>query len=291
VYPCVDGVGESTEFNGRGRQKLRGLTLSRIELTALYRYPVKSLAGQSVESLTVGPRGPDLDRHWMLVDLQGRFVTQRQQPRMALIHTSFSDAGGLSLKAPGMPGLVVGEAVGKRIPVSVWRDSLAAIQVGADVDQWLSDYLGVSCQLVELLPDVRRPVDPANAAGADQIGFADGFPFLLISQASLDQLNGRLAEALPMRRFRPNLVVAGCPPHAEDEWRRIRIGELSFRVAKPCSRCGIPTIDLETAERSREPLETLLTYRRRDKNVYFGQYLIHDSEGHLAVGMPVEILE
>ncbi len=190
-----------------------------------------------------------------------------------------------------MPTWVVEAAVGKRIQVSIWRDALTAVEVGPDTDRWLSDFLGVPCRLVELPPDGHRPVDPAYATASDQVGFADGFPFLLISQTALDQLNERLDAAVTMRRFRPNLVVTGCPPHAEDAWCRIRIGELNFRVVKPCSRCAIPTIDLETAERGREPLKTLLTYRQRDNKVCFGQYLIHDGEGRLAVGMSVEVLE
>mgnify|MGYP001828911861 CR=1 FL=1 len=136
-----------------------------------------------------------------------------------------------------------------------------------------------------------RRVDPAFSRATDQVGFADGFPFLLISQASLDDLNRRLAQPVAMLRFRPNLVVAGCEAFAEDGWRRIRVGELEFRVAKPCSRCIIPTIDPSTGQRGVEPLRTLNSYRRRGNKVYFGQNLVHESAGRLAVGMPVEVLE
>ena len=136
-----------------------------------------------------------------------------------------------------------------------------------------------------------RPVDPDYATEQDQVGFADGFPFLLISQGSLDDLNARLEQPVPMQRFRPNLVVEGCEPYAEDGWRRIRIGASSFRVAKPCSRCIIPTIDIDSAERNPEPLRTLMEYRKRDNKVYFGQNLIHDRQGRIEVGMPVEIIE
>jgi uncharacterized protein YcbX len=138
--------------------------------------------------------------------------------------------------------------------------------------------------------DSRRAVDPDYAAPADQVGFADGFPFLLISQASLDDLNARLDQPVPMLRFRPNLVVSGCGPYAEDGWKRIRIGDIEFRVAKPCSRCIIPTIDFATGERAREPLQTLMTYRKRDNKVYFGQNLLHDAGGRLEVGTQVEVL-
>ena len=190
-----------------------------------------------------------------------------------------------------MPDLMVRGAQGASLPVVVWRDKVNAIPVGGDADAWLSEFLAIDCRLVVFPYDARRAVDPDYAAATDQVGFADGFPFLLISQASLDDLNARLAQPVPMLRFRPNLVVEGCAAYAEDGWRRIRIGELEFRVAKPCSRCIIPTIDPATAQRSAEPLRTLMSYRRRDNRIYFGQNLIHDGTGRLAVGMPVEVLE
>jgi len=260
-------------------------------LAALYRYPVKSLRGEAFDALEVTPRGLAFDRRWMLVDGDGGFLTQRQHPRMALIQARVGADGGLQLQAPGMPPLEVAPPdAGRRMTVRVWGDRLPAAPVDPAVGRWLGGILGISCHLVCLADDVRRPVDPDYARPDDQVGFADGFPFLLISQASLDDLNARLEHPVPMLRFRPNLVVTGCAAFAEDGWRRIRIGGLSFRVAKPCSRCVIPTIDLETAEKGREPMRTLLSYRRRDNKVYFGQNLIHDGLGTLRVGMPVEVL-
>jgi hypothetical protein len=173
----------------------------------------------------------------------------------------------------------------------VWGDSVRAEAAGPEADDWLSRSLGVPCRLVCFARDAVRSVDPAFSRATDQVGFADGFPFLLISQASLDDLNRRLAQPVAMLRFRPNLVVAGGEAFAEDGWRRIRIGGLAFRVAKPCSRCIIPTIDPLTGQRGVEPLRTLNSYRKRGKQVYFGQNLVHESPGRLAVGMPVEVLE
>ena len=265
--------------------------MSELSLTALYRYPVKSLAGQALQAMSVDRRGPELDRHWMLVDPQGRFLTQRQYPRMTLIATRFGTDGTLRLQAPGMPELEVAASSRDRLEVRVWGDTLSAARVGDGADDWLRAFLGVPCHLVEHPGDVRRPVDPAFARPEDQVGLADGFPFLLISQASLNDFNGRLQTPLSMIRFRPNLVVAGCEPYAEDGWRRIRIGDMAFRVAKPCSRCMIPTIDPDTGERGREPMQTLLSYRRRDNKVYFGQNLIHDGLGRLHLGMTVEVVE
>jgi len=261
-------------------------------LSALWRYPVKSLRGQGCERLAIGPRGPVHDREWMLVDESGRFLTQRQQPRMAQIGVAL-EGDALVFDAPGRPPLRVARAgTGERLPVQVWNDRLEAQGMDPAADAWLSDFLGQPCRLVHFPEDTRRPVDPRYAQADDQVGFADGFPLLLISQAALDALNQRLDEPVDMRRFRPNLVVSGCAPHAEDDWRRIRIGGLTFRVVKPCSRCPIPGLDPETGEKRGRVLETLMQYRRgEDNKIYFGQNLLHDGRGELAVGMPVEVLE
>lgn len=260
-------------------------------LTGVFRYPVKSLRGASHDALEVGRRGFRYDREWMVVDKDGRFLTQRQVARMALIDTRVDDAGRLFLEAPDMPPIAVANDMAQPVDVVVWGDKVVASHVDPAADAWLTRFLGITCRLVRFPAGGVRAVDPAFAAAGDEVGFADGFPFLLISQASLDALNGRLEEPVPMVRFRPNLVVDGCGPHAEDSWRRLRIGDLRLRVAKPCSRCIIPTIDPETAERGPDPLRTLMTYRKQDNKVLFGQNLIHDGEGLLQVGMPVEVLD
>jgi hypothetical protein len=265
--------------------------MAAMTLQALYRYPVKSMRGVACQTLDVQARGFAFDRHWMLTDPQGDFLSQRQQPRMALISADLHEDGLLQLRAPGMADLSISTGSDERIEVVVWGDTVQAAPAGTDADAWLSQFLGLACRLVRLPEDAIRAVDPDYAHSSDQVGFADGFPFLLISQASLDDLNARLDVAVPMLRFRPNLVVDGCGAFAEDGWRRIRIGDIEFRVAKPCSRCIIPTIDPATGVRGREPLRTLMSYRRRDNKVYFGQNLVHDAVGHLAVGMPVEVLE
>ena len=260
-------------------------------LTGLYRYPVKSLGGERLAALDVEPRGLAFDRHWMLVDRQGVFLTQRQWPRMALISATVDAAGRLRLSAAGRPDFTLDACVDQRLEVTVWGDRVNALAAGREADAWLSDLLDVSCRLVCFPVQGVRAVDPAFADPGDQVGFADGFPFLLIGQASLDELNGRLARPVGMLRFRPNLVVGGCVPFAEDGWRRIRIGELELRVAKPCSRCIIPTIDPATGQRGAEPLRTLSSYRRRGSKIYFGQNLVHRGSGRLEVGMPVEVLD
>ncbi|MCB1775311.1 MAG: MOSC domain-containing protein [Gammaproteobacteria bacterium] len=259
-------------------------------LTALYRYPVKSLRGQGFAQLAVGPRGFVGDRQWMVVDAEGRFLSQRQQARMSLVDVEIDGDGELWLHAEGMAPLSPRVNGAERRRVTVWSDDVVGERVDPATDAWLSAFLDTSCQLVRFPDDIVRPVDPAFAAAQDQVGFADGFPFLLISEASLTDLNARLQQPVDMIRFRPNLVVSGCEPFEEDSWRRIRIGPIEFRVAKPCSRCIIPTIDPATGERGREPLATLMTYRRRDNKVYFGQNLVHDHQAVLEQGMAVEVL-
>lgn len=266
--------------------------MSDIVLSELYFYPVKSLRGIKLERAPVDRRGIRFDRHWMLVDPEGRFLTQRQNPRMALVGTQLIP-DGLRLTAPGMEDLEIScrEGRGEPLEVQVWADRCQARSSGDPAADWLSRFLGQPCRLVYLPAASTRAVDPDFAMADDQVGFSDGFPFLLISEASLEDLNRRLEQPLPMKRFRPNLVVRGCEPYAEDRWRRIRIGGVEFRVVKPCSRCAIPTIDTETAEKGPEPLRTLSQYRRQGGKVCFGQNLIHQGEGVLERDMTVEVLE
>jgi uncharacterized protein YcbX len=265
--------------------------MSEMRLTALYRYPVKSLAGEELEQSLVDGFGLAEDRRWMLVDREGRYITQRELPEMALISASV-DQRRLTLNAPGMTSLVVEAPAGSVEPISVkiWGDRCLARFCSNESQLWLSRYLGHTLRLVHMDEGELRQVDRQYAQEGERTAFSDGFPLLLISQASLDDLNGRMAQALPMIRFRPNLVVAGCEPFAEDGWSLIRIGEMTLRVVKPCSRCKITTVDPYTAEIGVEPLKTLASYRRQGNQVFFGQNLIHDAPGELAVGMPVEVL-
>jgi len=168
----------------------------------------------------------------------------------------------------------------------VWEDTVAAPSAGAAAAAWMSEHLGCRCEVVYLPDTTERLVDEGYEPRRE-LSFADGFPFLLISEGSLADLNSRLAQPLPMNRFRPNVVVSGCEPYAEDGWGVVVIGALRFVVAKPCSRCATTIVDQDTGERGREPLVTLARYRRAGNQVYFGQNLIHEDEGELAVGDPV----
>jgi len=260
-------------------------------VSELWVYPVKSCRGIALEHAAVGPRGIRWDRHWMVVDPAGRFLTQRQLPAMALIGTALAP-DALWLDAPErLPLRVPYDACGERTPVRVWGDELRACTVSEDADRWLSAALGSPCRLVRFPDDAPRAVDSQYGRPGDETAFSDGFPLLLIGQGSLDDLNARLARPLPMRRFRPNVVVRGAPPYAEDDWRQVRIGGLGCRVVKPCSRCAITTVDPEHGVRDgNEPLETLAGYRRRDGRVCFGQNVIPDGRGSLQVGDAVEVL-
>lgn len=224
----------------------------------------------------------------MLVDESGLFITQRTFPKLAKIQLSMT-ASGLELTYPGLKQLKIGlyQTDGKSRQVTVWRDSFPAASVGQEADNWFSQLLGIPVSLVAMMDDSCRQLDQKYARDTDQTGFADGFPFLLIGRSSLEDLNSRVGQKLSMRRFRPNLVVSESEPYVEDQWRHITIGNIGFRVVKPCSRCVITTIDPYTAEKMAEPLKTLAGYRKVGNEVYFGQNLIHDQSGLLVVGMKV----
>lgn len=260
-------------------------------LSRLFIYPVKSLAGVEVDAWPVDDFGLMNDRRWMIVDELGIALTQRERARLALIKPTLFD-GGITLTAPTMPPLVSQTPVNCVRPVTVWDDTVDVGDAGPEAREWLTDFIGEPASLVYMSPDCFRRIDPAYSADARRVSFSDGYPFLLISQESMDELNRRMETPLGIERFRPNLVVSGAAhPNAEDEWKRIRIGSLELDVVKPCARCAVPTVDPKTAERGKEPSRTLATYRKRDGKVYFGQNLIHRGSGELRVGDAAVVVE
>lgn len=265
--------------------------MSRIILSQLYVYPIKSTGGIALDNATADRRGLRYDRRWMLVDDSGGFMSQRKFPRMALIHPVLK-SDHLLVEAPGMPALEVplGSPGGQRTLADIWGDAVGVSPVGPDANRWFSEFLNMACSLVHLPDDSIRPVDSHYGRPEDSVSLVDGFPFLLISEASLEDLNSHLEEPLPMNRFRPNLVVRGCKPFAEDGWRRVRMGQLVFRVVKPCARCSITTVDQTKGVRGREPLRTLARYRKVGSKVLFGQNLIHDATGTVRVGDSLEVV-
>ena|SRR4028118_2077227 len=264
--------------------------MTQIKLSGIYIYPIKSAAGIALETAQVGKRGFQYDRQWMVVDETGKFLTQRQYPRMALI-TVRLEGDNLVIEAPNKKTLSIPVHLDSPhcLPVKVWQDVCDAIPLGEEVTQWFSEFLGISCQLVYMPESSFRPIDSRYATPNEQVSFADGFPFLLISEASLQDLNERLDEPIPMNRFRPNLVVSGCEAFAEDGWRSIRIGSIPFRVVKPCDRCLITTVDQAQGIPGKEPLQTLAQYRRWHGKILFGQNLIQEELGTLQLGDSVEI--
>lgn len=264
-----------------------GLVLSGLNI-----YPVKSAAGIALQRAQAQWRGLEFDRRWMITDRRGKFMTQRQFPRMALIQTRI-EAGKLHLATAGMESIAITPTQNPPVKVEVWGDRCQAIPADDAVNVWLSQFLDRPCQLVQMPDDEVRLVDRNYAVdeNRDRVSFADGFPYLLISEASLGDLNGRLAAPLPMNRFRPNFVVSGCEPFAEDGWRRIRIGSIEFHLVKLCSRCVVTTVDQATGDRGQEPLATLGKYRRQKGKIFFGQNLVPDGEGTIALGDEIEVLE
>lgn len=270
-----------------------------LSLTNLYIYPVKGCRGTSPGAALAQARGFAGDRRWMIVDDAGHFVSQRTRPSLALIAPNLLP-GSLELTAPDRPPLVVplGDDGGPRgraaaaCEVVVWDDTVAAVDAGEEAAAWLRGTVGESARLVFMPTDTRRAVDDRYGAPGDQVSFADAYPYLLISTASLGDLNARLAKPLPMDRFRPNLVVAGSAPYAEDGWRRIRIGPVVFRLVKPCTRCAVTTVDQMTGTPDGpEPLRTLAGYRNGQGGVRFGMNLIAEGDGEVRVGDEVAVLD
>ena len=248
-------------------------------------YPVKSARGIPLEEWEVDRFGLRYDRRWMVVNGSGEFLSQRDHPRLALVSTGILD-GSLLLEAPGMAALEIPLDPQPTVQTSVrvWKDHCSATWTGERPARWFSEVLGLPCNLVHMAEDTIRPADRAYAPDGTQVSFADAFPFLVISEASLADLNRRLAEPLPMNRFRPNLVIADSEPYAEDGWDRLEINGVRLRVVKPCARCVITTTDQATAERSQEPLRTLGRYRKVRGKVMFGQNAVHETLGRIRVG-------
>lgn len=261
-----------------------------MRLSSIYVYPVKSCGGISYPSWEVDRLGFKYDRRWMVITPRGEFLTQREIPALALIQPRI-DPPHLRITAPGAAELVMALSPlgGRPVATRVWDDSLQVVAPDHRADAWFSDFLGHEVVIAYFPDRVVREVNRTYAPAGGQTGFADGFPFLLIGEASLADLNSRLPRPLPMNRFRPNLVVAGSEPFAEDGWKGIRVGEIPMQVVKPCPRCVVPTTDQATGRRDGdEPLRTLATFRRRDNKVMFGQNVVHYGVGTLTVGDPVE---
>jgi uncharacterized protein len=245
-----------------------------MQLQDIYIYPIKSLGGIRIEEATLEERGLQYDRRWMLVDNQGDFLSQRKHPKMALIQTLVSESGievflknqeDKKIKIPFEP---LGQEM---IPVRIWEDEVIGQVVDKNLSQWFSNILGFSCNLVVMPISTERKVSSKYAAKNESVSFADGMPYLLIGQSSLDDLNSRLDQPVPMDRFRPNFVFAGGKAFEEDEWDQVKMGEAIFKITKPCARCVMTTVNQSTGDKGKEPLKTLSAYRNIGGKVLFGQ--------------------
>lgn len=245
-------------------------------------------------SSEVEERGLKFDRRWLLADEHGIFMTQRVFPQMALIELSLSETHltAISKNDKSLSPLFIPlqNDSNEKTSVTIWNDQCEALIVGKEYDEWFSGLLKTRCRLVYMSEDERRIVEKKFIAEEKTVSFADAYPFLIIGQSSLDDLNSRLEIKLPMNRFRTNFVFAGGYPYEEDAWKDFNIGDVRFKAVKPCARCVITTTNQETAERKDEPLKTLSTYRKIGNKVMFGMNLIAYADGTVSVGDKIELL-
>jgi uncharacterized protein YcbX len=271
-------------------------------------YPVKSLKGVGLGEARVTKGGFERDRRWMITDIGSKFLTQRELPKMASISIAL-EYDGLRFSAPNTGDRIVAARpnTGESGQVQVWTSVCTAEFYDETVNQWFSDVLGTQCRLVYMPEETKRGINPIFNTGDDIVSFADGYPFMALSEASLEDLNSRLEASLPMNRFRPNLVISGAESYAEDGWKRVRIGDTIFRGTKPSARCSITTVDQARGVfAGKEPLRTLAGYRQAKQvmpdaytamgmggnDVLFGQNLVPENVGDMIrVGDEVEVIE
>ncbi|KAA3439187.1 MOSC domain-containing protein [Rufibacter hautae] len=268
--------------------------MSTLVLSEIYIYPIKSLSGISLTSAQVEERGLQYDRRWMLIDDSGIFLTQRKYAEMALLQVALTPDGlQVTHKTRDLTPLVVPYETNstRSTLVTIWDDICFAFIVSPEANAWFSEALGISCRLVYMPENSIRLIDPNYAKHNEKVSFSDGYPFLVIGQESLNDLNSRLQEQVPINRFRPNFVFTGGQPYVEEKWKTFKIGEVLFYGAKPCGRCNVTTINQDTAQAGTEPLKTLSTYQKKGNKVIFGMNLIGLSTGTVKVGDKILVME
>jgi uncharacterized protein len=263
-----------------------------LKLSEIFIYPIKSLGGISVDSAIVEERGLRYDRRFLLVDENKIFMTQRDFPHMALLNPKFGKNGfDIFNKKDNSSAFIPFETnFTEIINVQIWNDHCRAVRVSEDIDTWFSNALNIRCSLVFMPNDERRIVEKDYIEEDHIVSFADAYPFLIIGQSSLDDLNLRLETRLPMNRFRPNFVFTGGKPYEEDDWKDFKIADIKFKAVKPCARCVITTTNQDTGERRNEPLKTFSEYRKVDNKVLFGMNVICKSTGKISVGNKIELV-
>jgi len=262
-----------------------------LKVSQLFIYPVKSLGGIALNNAHITDRGFEYDRRWMLVDEHNLFISQRAVPEMALLKVQITDEGiKVSYQAKNSSYTIPFKAeTNEFADVTIWDDTCRGQFVSDEADAWFRKMLGFSCRLVYMPDETARITDPRYTSEKNITSFSDAYPFLMIGQSSLDDLNNRLDEQLPMNRFRPNIVFTGGTPFEEDMMNTFTIGNVTFHGVKLCDRCIMTTINQDTAVKNKEPLKTLARYRFKNHKILFGQNLVHDGLGEIAIGDEIRV--
>lgn len=266
--------------------------LHMLQVSELYIYPIKSLGGIALSTAEITEKGFKYDRRWLLIDENNRFLSQREIAEMALLKVEITSKGLLVTYSLSSEIILIPfkPQTAEQCRVTIWDDICTAICVSAEADKWFSNILGLKCRLVYMPDDYKRQVDEKYAPEGFVTSFSDAYPFLIIGQSSLDDLNTRLTGKLPINRFRPNIVFIGGKPFEEDLMDKFVINNINFYGVKLSARCIITTIDQNNLAKTKEPLKTLAMYRRRGNDVYFGQNLIHTGNGFISVGDEIKVL-
>ncbi len=268
--------------------------MENIRIGSLYIYPIKSISGIALAESEAEEKGFRHDRRWMLIDENNKFITQRKFHELALIDLKIEkDTMILSHRTRnyGKAEAPLETSHGKLMISHIWHDEVEVLWPGLPADKWFSEILNIPCKLVFMPREAKRQIDTDWVPEPMNTSLSDSYPYLLTNEASLADLNQKAHKSMEMRRFRPNIVVAGAPPWAEDRWQRFRAGEAVFRIIKPCARCVVTTIDPDTGKKGREPLKTLSTYRKDGHKILFGQNMILEKRGILRVDDKIEVLE
>lgn len=257
-------------------------------VSQLFIYPIKGLGGIALQQSQVLQRGLQFDRRYMLVDENGKFITQRTIPQLALFKLSFVNEG-FEITYNNQQIILPFSITGITTTVTVWDDTVEAILAPNEFNNWFSSTLKSNVRLVFMGDERQRPVNTKYAVNNEQVSFADGYPVLLLSEASLELLNSKLELAAEMERFRPNIVISGATAHQEDEFGYFSINDVKFKTAKPCGRCVVTTINPNTAVFGKEPLKTLAQYRNFNNSILFGVNVLCLNQGAIAVGMQLQL--
>lgn len=265
------------------------MTAVKPRIHSLFIHPLKGAKPISIQSMDIEETGPRWDREWMLIDEKNDFLSQRKKAKLCLIEQQINKES-LLLSAPGMESITipVDKYPTSELEVTIFGKKIRGIHVDKNLDQWFSDYFGEAVRLVRSPQENRRLISKNHFKKDQTIHFADGYPFLLTSLSTLDDLNSRLKDPVTMNRFRPNIVIENAPANDEDNWSSYSIGDINFLSVKACARCVVVTVDQDSGKKSGEPLKTLASYRMKDGNILFGQNLVHLNFGKISIGQELQ---